>query len=46
MVRVGDHVREGDLLAAASESALSVPAHASIDGHVTAVGQSIIITRT
>jgi Na+-translocating ferredoxin:NAD+ oxidoreductase RnfC subunit len=45
VVRVGDRVREGDLLAAASESALSVPAHASIDGHVTAVGQSIVIAR-
>lgn len=45
VVRVGDRVTEGALLAAASESALSVPAHASIDGHITAIGQSIVITR-
>jgi cobalamin reductase len=45
VVRAGDHVREGDLLAVPSESALSVPAHASIDGHVTAVGQNIVIAR-
>jgi Na+-translocating ferredoxin:NAD+ oxidoreductase RnfC subunit len=43
VVRVGDRVAEDDLLAAASESTLSVPAHASIDGQVTAVGQSIVI---
>jgi Na+-translocating ferredoxin:NAD+ oxidoreductase RnfC subunit len=46
VVRAGDHVREGEVVATASESALSVPAHASIDGHVTAVGQSIGITKT
>jgi Na+-translocating ferredoxin:NAD+ oxidoreductase RnfC subunit len=45
VIRAGDRVREGDVLAAASESALSVPAHASIDGHVMAVGQSIVLTR-
>jgi Na+-translocating ferredoxin:NAD+ oxidoreductase RnfC subunit len=45
VVREGDRVREGQLIAAVSESALSVPAHASIDGQVTAVGQSIVITR-
>jgi Na+-translocating ferredoxin:NAD+ oxidoreductase RnfC subunit len=45
VVRVGDRVAEGALLAAASESALSVPAHASIDGHITEVGPSIVIAR-
>jgi Na+-translocating ferredoxin:NAD+ oxidoreductase RnfC subunit len=45
VVRTGDRVREGDLLAAPSESTLSVPSHASIAGQVTAVGQSIVITR-
>ncbi len=45
VVRVGDRVRAGDVLAAASESALSVPAHASIDGRVTTVGQRIVIER-
>lgn len=43
IVRVGDRVAEGEVLAAASESALSVPAHASIAGEVIGVGQSIII---
>ncbi len=43
VVRIGDRVHEGDMLAAASETALSVPAHASIAGEVTAVGQSIDI---
>jgi hypothetical protein len=45
VVRVGDRVTAGELVAAASESGLSVPAHASIDGKVTAVGQSIVIER-
>ena len=45
VVRIGDHVQEGDMIAAASETALSVPAHASIAGHVTAVGQRIVITK-
>ena len=46
VVRVGDHVREGDTIAAASETALSVPAHASIAGQVKSVGQSIVIAKT
>lgn len=41
----GDSVHAGQLIAAASESALSVPAHASISGQVTAVGKSIVITK-
>ncbi|MCL4708975.1 hypothetical protein KJ068_27765, partial [bacterium] len=45
VVRVGERVRAGDLLARASESALSVPAHASIAGQITDVGQNIVITR-
>ena len=45
VVRVGDRVAAGALLAAASESEMSVPVHASIDGHVTAVGLSIVIAR-
>jgi Na+-translocating ferredoxin:NAD+ oxidoreductase RnfC subunit len=45
IVRVGSRVAEGDVLAAAPESALSVPAHASIAGEVIEVGQSIIIAR-
>jgi hypothetical protein len=46
IVRVGDFVQEGEMLAAASETALSVPAHASIAGQITTVGQSIVIMRT
>jgi Na+-translocating ferredoxin:NAD+ oxidoreductase RnfC subunit len=45
VVRVDDRVREGELLAAATESGLSVPAHASIAGQVTSVGQAIVISR-
>lgn len=45
VVRGGDRVREGELLAAAAESGLSVPAHASIAGQVTSVGQAIVISR-
>jgi Na+-translocating ferredoxin:NAD+ oxidoreductase RnfC subunit len=45
VVHEGDRVREGQLIAAASETALSVPAHASIAGQVAAIGQSIVITK-
>lgn len=45
VVQVGERVRAGDLLARASETALSVPAHASITGQITDVGQNIVITR-
>ncbi len=45
VVRVGERVHEGDLLARAAEFALSVPAHASIAGQVTAVGHNIVIVR-
>jgi Na+-translocating ferredoxin:NAD+ oxidoreductase RnfC subunit len=45
LVRAGDRVREGEALAAASESALSVPAHASIAGQIKSIGQSIVIAR-
>lgn len=45
VVRVGDRVAAGELVAAAPEAGLSVPAHASINGQVTAVGQTIVITR-
>ncbi|MCI0698563.1 4Fe-4S dicluster domain-containing protein [candidate division KSB1 bacterium] len=44
VVRVGDRVAAGELVATAQESGLSVPAHASIDGPIAAVGQSIVIT--
>lgn len=45
VVRVGDRVAAGELVAAAPDSGLSVPAHASINGQVTAVGQTIVIAR-
>ncbi|NUO79090.1 SLBB domain-containing protein [candidate division KSB1 bacterium] len=45
LVRAGSRVAVGDTLAAASETALSVPAHASIAGEVIEAGQSIVIAR-
>lgn len=45
IVRAGDRVAEGERLAAASETALSVPAHASIEGEVIEVGASIVIAK-
>ncbi len=37
IVKVGDTVKEGQLIAAAAENALSLPVHASVDGVVAAV---------
>lgn len=45
IVREGDKLRVGDLLAKADETQLSVPVHASINGTVRAVGQTIIIEK-
>ena len=45
VVREGDELRVGDLLAKADETQLSVPVHASINGTVRAVGQTIVIEK-
>jgi len=45
VVSAGDTVRTGDVLASAAEEGLSVPVHASIDGRVRSVGDTIIIDR-
>jgi len=44
-VKVGDRVREGDLIAKPAEKALGARIHASIDGIVRAVNGSIVIER-
>ena len=42
VVKEGDTVEKGDLIAAAKEQALSVSIHASISGKITAVTQSYV----
>ncbi len=45
IVKEGDEVQIGDVLAREDESKLSVPIHASISGKVRSVGQSIVIQK-
>jgi Na+-translocating ferredoxin:NAD+ oxidoreductase RnfC subunit len=42
-VRVGERVREGDVIAEIPEKALGSPIHASINGVVTEVGEAVVI---
>lgn len=42
-VRVGEKVREGDVIAAPPEGKLGALIHASIDGKVTEVGEAVVI---
>ena len=42
IVKEGDEVKEGDVIATAKEGALSVNIHASISGRISAVTQSYI----
>jgi len=44
VVREGDHVREGQEIGAAPDG-LGVSVHASMDGHVAAVGDQVVIRR-
>jgi Na+-translocating ferredoxin:NAD+ oxidoreductase RnfC subunit len=46
VVRVGDQVREGQVVADVAAGSLGVPLHASIAGRVAAVTPEIIIERT
>jgi len=46
VVKVGDFVIKGQLIGQAAERALSVAVHASIDGQVVSVNQSIIIEQS
>jgi Na+-translocating ferredoxin:NAD+ oxidoreductase RnfC subunit len=45
VVRVGDRVRAGDLLADVASDELGAPVHASIDGRVTAVAEVVRLER-
>ncbi len=45
IVKAGQKVQKGEVLAEAKKGALSVPIHASIDGVVTSVGESIKIEK-
>jgi Na+-translocating ferredoxin:NAD+ oxidoreductase RnfC subunit len=45
VVRVGDRVRAGDLLADVAPDELGAPVHASIDGRVTAVAEVVRLER-
>lgn len=45
MVNVGDKVKKGQMLGQAAPNALSVAVHASVDGTVVSVGESIVIER-
>lgn len=45
IVKEGDQVETGDVLAKAADGELSVPVHASISGTVTAVGETIVIEK-
>jgi Na+-translocating ferredoxin:NAD+ oxidoreductase RnfC subunit len=45
MVQAGDRVKKGDLIGEIPEGALGARVHASIDGKVKEVGESIVITR-
>lgn len=44
-VKVGDLVKEGDIIAYASETSLSVNIHSSIDGRVYSVNDKVVIIR-
>jgi len=44
-VKVGDGVRVGDVIGDVSEDKLGCPVHASIDGTVTSVNESVVIER-
>jgi len=44
VVRIGDSVREGQLIAACPEGALGSSVHASISGRITAIGDTIEIS--
>jgi Na+-translocating ferredoxin:NAD+ oxidoreductase RnfC subunit len=45
VVQAGDRVKKGDLIGEIPEGALGARVHASIDGTVKEVGESIVITR-
>ncbi|UCD82706.1 MAG: SLBB domain-containing protein [Desulfobacterales bacterium] len=45
VVRTGDKVKKGDLIGEIPEGALGARVHASIDGTVETVGETIVITR-
>ncbi|KAA3612020.1 MAG: NADH dehydrogenase subunit [Calditrichaeota bacterium] len=45
IVKKGEKVQKGQILAEAKNGELSVPIHASIDGVVTAVGESVEVTK-
>jgi Na+-translocating ferredoxin:NAD+ oxidoreductase RnfC subunit len=44
-VRMGDHVKKGDLIGEIPEGALGARVHASIDGIVESIGENVVITQ-
>jgi Na+-translocating ferredoxin:NAD+ oxidoreductase RnfC subunit len=46
VVKVGDHVKRGDLIGKIPEGSLGATVHASISGIVRSIGQEIVIEKT